>query len=111
MRALIAAAFLAGASVAVAAPPEGVTLDLALSSWFRSMHNRDGMSRCSESDGHFLADDAWRWVGGHYEILIGNNWISVPDRSIAVGPMNPTGRGVAWYTAANLYCFSAPPLA
>lgn len=103
--------------MAHAQPPAGTDKHSPTAEWFQSLRNPiTGISCCDRSDGHILADDAWRVMGNHYEVLINNAWTTVPDRVVLSRSDNPTGSAVVFYSRSldyptinvsgtDLYCF------
>lgn len=97
---------------AVAAPPPGTDLDGPTHAWFAAQHAVNGVWCCDVSDGHLLADDAWRAGEGAYEVLIGGRWYRVPPGALRdpKGGPNPTGHAIVWYAAGaygvHIFCFA-----
>lgn len=112
MRPLILAAFLAGASAAIAAPPEGLKLDPGISAWFKTVRNpnldRFGGVCCDQSDGHILADGDWRASGDGYEVRHQGQWRQVPAKAVIDRIENPTGGAVVFIYRDEVLCFVRP---
>ena len=84
-------------SVAFATDPDGkyskANPDMA--KWFEQLRSPAGEACCALSDGNTLQDTQWRSRNGHYEVLIGGEWVLVPDNAVIAGP-NLYGRTVVW---------------
>ena len=95
-------AFLLIYSSASAAPPENA--DQRLAPWFQSLKQPgSGMSCCSIAD---CRQVEYRTSGGHYEALIQEQWMMVPDDKVLQHQINPTGHGVVCYTPwQGILCF------
>jgi hypothetical protein len=80
--------------------------------WMEEQHNVRGDWCCDISDGHLLEDNEWRQSDDlHYQVLIKDVWITVPDYALRdpKGGPNPTGKAIVWYTdgdGIHIYCFA-----
>lgn len=71
---------------AFAAPPPGTDLDSPRHLWWEC-HKQpvNGISCCSEADGHSLKDTEWGSDGNHYQVRVEGEWFPVPDNTILMG--------------------------
>lgn len=108
-----------------AAPPDGMTLDPALSQWFRSLNvpagPQKGWGCCSMAD---CRTAAYRAVGSRYEVFIkrgtrsdmdafadgDDQWHAVAEDHILRRHDNPTGEAVACYWEKEVLCLVLPSL-
>jgi hypothetical protein len=73
--------------------------------WLMKQHNqKDGMC-CDGEDTLALADNEWRTVGGHYEVLRNGSWTEVPDWALTQTRDNPTGGALLWVWKGHVQCF------
>ncbi len=102
--ALVATLLIAGRAYA-AAPPDA---DPALAPWFRGLQAPDtGQSCCSITD---CRSTEARTRENHYEVLIGDRWLTVPSEKILSRSDNPTGRAVVcWTPSLGIMCFVHGP--
>lgn len=90
-----------------------------LNNWYKSLKQNDSnLSCCDISDcGPYTS----KIVDDHYEILIEDRWVRVPDNVILKDKDNPTGEAVACFkvlraypgdpnTGISWYCFVPPIL-
>lgn len=79
-------ALLLAASVAFGEPPPGTDLGSRTHAWWEC-HKQpvNGISCCSEADGHSLKDTDWGSDGNHYKIRVEGVWFPVPENTILMG--------------------------
>lgn len=108
----VAIAF-ASAMGASAAPPTGVDLNSPLAQWYKSLNvpNTDG-SCCSIADCRPVEA---RRIEDHWEVLVKDEWFTVPEDRIIRRQHNMDGRPIACLgvTEYGFYpsvrCFVPPP--
>jgi len=102
MKRLIFAAALLLVPMAHAEPPEGV--DPRLSPWFSSLRQPGtGISCCSIADCRAVD---YRMTSDHYEVLIEDKWLVVPQEKVLQRIDNPVGRAVVcWTPQVGIMCF------
>jgi hypothetical protein len=74
-------------------------------SWLMTQHNQNNGMCCDGEDTHVLADNEWRTVSDHYEVLNNGKWIEVPDWALTKTRDNPTGNALLWVWNGRVQCF------
>lgn len=85
-----------------AAPPPNA--NPAFSDWFNSLVDPDlNVSCCSRTDCRTVED---RMARDHFEVRVGDRWLSVPPDKVLHRTDNPTGQAVlCWSKVLGILCF------
>jgi len=65
-----------------------------LKEWFNSLESGRGPC-CSGAEGRVLRDVDWQVHDGHYEVLLNDQWVPVPDEAVLHQP-NLAGPTMVW---------------
>ena len=76
---------------------EGKYDNSPLKSWFENLRSAGKELCCSVADGHPVADEDWRIVNEHYQVRIGDEWVTVPDQAL-VKEQNRAGHAMEWHS-------------
>ena len=103
---LVIAMVLATTVMSKAAPPAGQPIDPDMSAWYQSLRQPlTGVGCCSVADCRPYNS---RIVGGHYEILDHQNWLTIPD-NVVLHRENKAGSAIACLRTQWNYGFGPPP--
>lgn len=94
--------------VAFGMPPPGTDLSGAEHAWWECNKQPNGVSCCSEADGHSLSDNQWRIDPPSYDVRVEGDWFVVPGSTIistqVCGPDPDIGKqseAKVWYVATR----------
>jgi hypothetical protein len=73
--------------------------------WLMQQRNQRDWVCCNDEDVLVLADNEWRTVGDHYEVLRDGRWEPVPAWAMTTTGDNITGGALLWVLDGQIRCF------